>query len=61
MGIGRSTLELFSSLYEKGFFDSIKSVIELGSQEVHIDTKRDIGVFLKSTGVKNINNEIKNA
>jgi len=61
MGIGRSTLELFSNLYKKGFFDSIKSVIELGSQEVHIETKRDIAVFLKSIGVKNINDEIKKA
>lgn len=61
MGIGRPTLEIFSSLYKKGFFDRINSVIELGSEELHINTKKDIEVFLKAIGIKNIDEEIKRA
>ncbi len=61
MGIGRPTLEIFSSLYKKGFFDRINSVIELGSEELHINAKKDIEVFLRSIGIKNIDEEIKRA
>ncbi len=61
MGIGRPALQIFGYLYKQGVFDRINSVIEIGSQELHIFAKKDVEVFLKSIGAKNIKDKIKKA
>lgn len=36
MGLGFSGVKLYLELYQRGFFKSIKSVFEMGSQELHL-------------------------
>lgn len=42
MGINKGVIHIFKKLFKEGFFNNINSVIELGSQEIHIE-----GIFLK--------------
>jgi len=61
MGIGRPAFNLYNKLQEKSFFNNIKSVIELGSQEIHVKNKEDLRLFLKSIGRSSPDKDIKEA
>ena len=52
MGIGIPTVKLYFELQQRGFFKDIKSVVELGSQEIHI-SKEDMQMLLRMYNLPN--------
>ena len=52
MGLGPSAVKLKLELWQRGYFKNIKSVAEIGSQEVHMQTS-DFDQLVKSVGISN--------
>lgn len=57
MGIQKCSLQLYAEFFNKGLFDEINSVMEIGSQELQVN-REDVLLFLKNIGKKNKESEI---
>jgi hypothetical protein len=52
MGLGLAAIKLNLELWERGIFKNIKSVIEMGSQELHLK-RVDFDNLLKESCIEN--------
>lgn len=56
MGMGMDSIKLYLELYQRGLFENMETVIDMGSQELHLN-QTDFEILIHSAGISNYEKE----